>query len=51
MATHCLSGRGLLGCGWQEGFSRGDGGSLTEMGHDLLPIFYEMTKWGFRYIK
>lgn len=26
MATHCLSGRGLLGCGWQEGFSRGDGG-------------------------
>ena len=25
--------------------------SLTEMGHDLLPIFYEMTKWGFRYIK
>ena len=24
--------------------------SLTEMGYDLLPVFYEMTKWGFRYI-
>lgn len=24
--------------------------SLTEMGHDLLPVFYEMTKWGFKYI-
>ncbi len=25
--------------------------SLTEMGKDLLPIFYEMTKWGFKYTK
>ena len=25
--------------------------SLTKMGSDLLPIFYEMTKWGFRYIQ
>lgn len=24
--------------------------SLTEKGHALLPVFYEMTKWGFRYI-
>lgn len=24
--------------------------SLTEKGHDLLPVFYEMTKWGFKYI-
>ena len=24
--------------------------SLTEMGKDLLPVFYEMTKWGFKYI-
>lgn len=24
--------------------------ALTEMGRDLLPVFYEMTKWGFRYI-
>lgn len=23
--------------------------SLTEKGKDLLPVFYEMTKWGFRY--
>lgn len=25
--------------------------SLTEMGKDLLPVFYEITKWGFRYIR
>lgn len=25
--------------------------SLTKMGNDLLPIFYEMTKWGLRYIQ
>lgn len=25
--------------------------SLTKMGKDLLPIFYEMTKWRFKYIK
>ena len=25
--------------------------SLTKMGKDLLPIFYEMTKLGFKYIK
>ena len=24
--------------------------SLTEKGHALLPVFYEMTKWGFQYI-
>lgn len=24
--------------------------SLTEKGRALLPVFYEMTKWGFRYI-
>jgi len=24
--------------------------SLTEKGHALLPVFYEMTKWGLRYI-
>ena len=24
--------------------------SLTDKGHALLPIFYEMTKWGLRYI-
>lgn len=24
--------------------------SLTEKGQDLLPVFYEMTKWGFKYI-
>lgn len=24
--------------------------SLTDMGKDLLPVFYEMTKWGFKYI-
>lgn len=24
--------------------------SLTEKGRALLPIFYEMTKWGLRYI-
>ncbi len=24
--------------------------SLTEKGEALLPVFYEMTKWGFRYI-
>lgn len=24
--------------------------SLTEKGKDLLPIFYAMTKWGFKYI-
>lgn len=24
--------------------------SLTEKGKDLLPVFYEMTKWGFKYI-
>ncbi len=24
--------------------------SLTEKGKALLPVFYEMTKWGFRYI-
>lgn len=24
--------------------------SLTEKGNALLPVFYEMTKWGFRYI-
>lgn len=25
--------------------------SLTEKGRDLLPVFYEMTKWGFRYVE
>lgn len=25
--------------------------SLTEMGKDLLPVFYEITKWGFKHIK
>lgn len=25
--------------------------SLTPKGKDLLPVFYEMTKWGFKYIK
>lgn len=24
--------------------------SLTEKGQALLPVFYEMTKWGFQYI-
>ena len=24
--------------------------SLTDKGKALLPVFYEMTKWGFRYI-
>ena len=24
--------------------------SLTEKGRALLPVFYEMTKWGFKYI-
>ncbi len=24
--------------------------SLTDKGKDLLPIFYEITKWGFKYI-
>lgn len=24
--------------------------SLTEKGKALLPVFYEITKWGFRYI-
>lgn len=24
--------------------------SLTEKGKALLPVFYEMTKWGFKYI-
>ena len=24
--------------------------SLSEKGKDLLPIFYAMTKWGFKYI-
>ena len=24
--------------------------SLTEKGRALLPVFYEMTKWGFRYV-
>ena len=24
--------------------------SLTEKGRALLPVFYEMTRWGFRYI-
>lgn len=24
--------------------------SLTEKGKALLPVFYEMTKWGFQYI-
>ena len=24
--------------------------SLTDKGEALLPIFYEMTKWGFKYI-
>lgn len=24
--------------------------SLTDKGKDLLPIFYEMTKWGFKHI-
>ncbi len=24
--------------------------SLTEKGKALLPVFYEMTRWGFRYI-
>lgn len=24
--------------------------SLTEKGKDLLPVFYEMTKWGFKHI-
>lgn len=24
--------------------------SLTEMGKGLLPVFYEITKWGFKYI-
>lgn len=24
--------------------------SLSEKGKDLIPIFYEMTKWGFKYI-
>lgn len=24
--------------------------SLTEKGQDLLPVFYEMTKWGFKHI-
>ena len=25
--------------------------SFTQKGKDLLPIFYEMTKWGFKYIE
>ncbi len=25
--------------------------SLSEKGKELLPIFYEMTKWGMKYIK
>lgn len=25
--------------------------SLSEKGKDLLPVFYAMTKWGFKYIK
>lgn len=24
--------------------------SLTQKGKDLLPVFYEMTKWGFKHI-
>ena len=25
--------------------------SFTQKGKDLRPIFYEMTKWGFKYIE
>lgn len=52
MATHCLSGRGLLGCGWQEGFSREHGG-LRLTREDSTGVFVsrvydsgrESTEW------
>lgn len=25
--------------------------SLSGKGKDLLPVFYEMTKWGFKYLE
>ncbi len=25
--------------------------SLSDKGKDLLPVFYEMTKWGFQYLE
>ena len=25
--------------------------SLSDKGKDLLPVFYEMTKWGFKYLE
>lgn len=25
--------------------------SLSKKGKDLLPVFYEMTKWGFKYLE
>lgn len=25
--------------------------SLTDMGHDLLPVFYAIMNWGFKYEK
>ena len=25
--------------------------SLSNKGTDLLPVFYEMTKWGFKYLE
>ncbi len=25
--------------------------SLTDKGEDLLPVFYTMTKWGFKYVE
>lgn len=38
MATHCLSRRGLLDCGWQEGFSSGYGG-LRLKREDVTGVF------------